>query len=496
MLPFKFEIEGKLEAFQKELQKIGWKASQNKIEKNEKLYYYNYVTDIIHSSKKEEEEQALYYYEYPLGVDEKYNFYVQDTLYSLDLKKVSLRVFALGVAILSFHIENHQYDSLQEINIINDFGKRIYPQFEPIKEAKKAFLASKFEVLGEVETFGNFDIENRMPNFIRKVLPKDEKFEIDPIVDDRMFVICWHENDEMERLQKYHEPLQRYEYETNGEWYKYVFCDGQYLTCQSKKLLESLIENHTYDRWVEFGSLYGLSCYSFMLMTTKNPPPYLPRHMETIYFQMMVIVFMNKATVLKFAKEIADISNEISNIESSEDNEQVVTRISKLYQRYIEFVNRYYFREITAQKQGIELYTQMKTIMDIDVAVKNLGAEINELYQFAALVKEKESTQEMAKLTEVATYFLPATLVVGIFGMNTFSKESINIESMPWLLSSLALVILSIFFFQRYSEGFSNFIDKWNLFKLLKKKKDASKERYTLLNQRYEARKTLKKGER
>ena len=460
MLPFKFEIEGKLKAFQDELKEGGWKASRDKVEENEKLYYYNYVTNIIHSTKEDDEEQALYYYEYCLGADEKYNFYVQDKLYSLDLKKISLRVFALGVAILSFHIENHEFSKLDDINKINDYGKRIYPQFLPLEAAKGAFLASKFEVLGQEEDFEDFHIEERLPNFIKKLLPKEKSFKIDPIVDDRMFVVCWHKSEEMYVLKEFNEEHSKYGFEESAEWYRYLFCDGNYLTCQSKKLLKSSIEEHTYDRWIEYGSLYGMSRYSFVLLTAKNPPPYLQQHMETIYFQMMVILFMNKATVLKFSKEISDISDDISKIELDKNNEEIVARISKLYRCYIEFVNQYYFREVTAQMQGIEIYSQVGSIMDIDILVKNLGSEINELYQFASLVKEKESTQEMEKLTHVATYFLPATLVVGIFGMNTFPEHSI--DSVGWLIASLVMAIVPIFFFQRYSTEFSKFIGKWN----------------------------------
>ena len=143
-------------------------------------------------------------------------------------------------------------------------------------------------------------------------------------------------------------------------------------------------------------------------------------------------------------------------------------------------------------QEGIELYYQAKEIMDIDVSVKNLGSEINELYQFAALVKEKESSHEMGKLTQVATYFLPATLVVGIFGMNTFPKESI--ESIPWLIFSLILVFLPIFFFQRYTIEFSKFLDKWNIFNFFRKK-DKEETRFSALSRRFMQRKRLvKKG--
>jgi len=462
MLPFKFEIEGKLKEFQDELKESGWKHSIDGIEENEKIYYYDYVSDIIHGTQNESEKQPLYYYEYPLKSNEKYSFYVSEKLYDLDLTQVSLRIFALGVGVLSFHIKNDKFESIDDINKINDYGKRIYPQFLPLLAAKDTFLASSFEVLEEQEDFETFKSDDRMPSFIKKLLPKDKMFKIVPVVDDRMFVMSWHQNEKMDELKKYNEEKELYAYETSGEWYKYLFCDGQYLTCQSKKLLKELIAKHSYDRWIDYGTLYGISRYSFMLLTTKNPPFYLREHIESIYFQMMIILFMNKALILKFSKEIADISNEISNIETDENNEEIVSRISRLYQRYIEFVNRYYFRDITAQKQGIELYYQAKEIMDIDVSVKNLGSEINELYQFAALVKEKESSHEMGKLTQVATYFLPATLVVGIFGMNTFPKESI--ESIPWLIFSLILVFLPIFFFQRYTIEFSKFLDKWNIF--------------------------------
>ncbi|MCL5027633.1 MAG: hypothetical protein M1480_01300, partial [Bacteroidetes bacterium] len=90
----------------------------------------------------------------------------------------------------------------------------------------------------------------------------------------------------------------------------------------------------------------------------------------------------------------------------------------ELYKHYILFVNKIYFREVTAQEQGIEIYDMMQKIMRIPSDVKDLDTEIGELNQFANIIAEQRQSNQTTKLTKLAALFVIPTLIASLLGMN------------------------------------------------------------------------------
>jgi Mg2+ and Co2+ transporter CorA len=101
-----------------------------------------------------------------------------------------------------------------------------------------------------------------------------------------------------------------------------------------------------------------------------------------------------------------------------------------LYKAYIRFVNQIYFREVSAQEQGIELYNLLQEKMKIAEQVKDLDNEISELHQYADLVERKEQDRRITIITVLGAIFLPATFLVGVFGINTMPEA----KDIPQLL--------------------------------------------------------------
>ena len=92
-----------------------------------------------------------------------------------------------------------------------------------------------------------------------------------------------------------------------------------------------------------------------------------------------------------------------------EKSKKLTDEISGLYKEYIRFVNQIYFREVTAQEQGIELYNMIQEKMKIAEQVKDLDGEIEELHNYANLLEQKEQERRIAKITVLGAIFLPAT---------------------------------------------------------------------------------------
>ena len=337
-----------------------WKYQKFELEKrtdlyNEYAYFYDYARDAIYNQSVE--AAISYYFEKELtNATYEITILSKDKPYILDIKSISMRVFHTGVSILSIELENKTYDKFDDILNINDFGRRIYPQFisdGQTKSTKKSFLADSIQIksktLNVIENFcfkpsddiviGSHIMELLGESFSQNKNDKN-KFYIQPSLDDRMFVLSWYGNKhESERLVDEN-------YIDSDEWYKYVFVDNGEKTVFSPKMQAKLIKEATYDRWMNYQydekcslTLYGVCRYSFVCLSTSDFP--LP-HMKTMYFQMVTLLLATRTSIIRFSDEIAAVA-------TSKD----IDRLQPLYERYLTFYNRLYFKEITHQDQGI-----------------------------------------------------------------------------------------------------------------------------------------------
>jgi Mg2+ and Co2+ transporter CorA len=192
---------------------------------------------------------------------------------------------------------------------------------------------------------------------------------------------------------------------------------------------KTLIEKATYNRWQNNGTMYGISKYSFVCLGEDE---FALPHMQTIYFNIFSLLLMVRATILKFSSEVSDIAKNI-------DSKNTAGDVNNLYKRYIQFVNSFYFREITAKDQGLELYEKAMDILNIQRDIKDLDSEIEELHKYIEISNNKKETEQMNNLNKLGYIFLPGTFIAGFFGMNTFS----GIDNMGGFLFSVIVIICS-----------------------------------------------------
>jgi Mg2+ and Co2+ transporter CorA len=204
------------------------------------------------------------------------------------------------------------------------------------------------------------------------------------------------------------------------------------------------LEKHTYSRWIDYGTLYGMSRYSLVMLTGEYAPAFLIKHLQTLYYKMAELSLLQRATVVSFSDEVTHVSDLVHS-----DEDKAIEKIEDLYKHYILFVNKIYFREITTQEQGIEMYDMMQRIMRIPEQVKDLDDEIAELNSFAGMIADKKDNKENVRHTWIATFFLPFMLMSGFFGMNYFSgRKDISWASLIHVGEFLYLsVILLVLFF-------------------------------------------------
>jgi hypothetical protein len=148
---------------------------------------------------------------------------VRSAPYELDVNYIRLKLFNTGVGILAFELEYPMPEggceaARQDVRAINEFGRRIYPEFlpkdkkgdgsfsssglcasgielqigteclkDPIQERAEAHLNSKDRI--PAQSYLRDPL--RKNNFIRQLLFEDgSTTTVVPAVDDRMFVCC------------------------------------------------------------------------------------------------------------------------------------------------------------------------------------------------------------------------------------------------------------------------------------------------------------------
>ena len=441
MLPFVIESKD----FSEKIQEKKWKKAPFKVDRveyyNEFIYFLPHVRDVLYGL----DENLSKYYEYPLEKDKENSFIVKlkdSKTYSLDIEDISLRIFNDSIGVLSLHLNNYDYDESDDILKINEFARRIFPQFLDknsfVDGTKYSFLPDEVEVILNSKEFSkdNFDGFNEksfkefeslnLKEIDKKLLPKYIKKligdNIELVLDDRMFVVSFYLDEKsriIENLKKFDEKSNEYGYVNNDWWYKYVFVDGKDKTCQSKIFCKELIKNSTYDRWVEYGTLWGVSRYSFVGIGSWD---LMMIHTKTMYYQMMTLLLMYRAMIVYFSDKVQDI---VENIKNNDNKRVEIQEKSKnLYGEYLRFLNGLYFKEVTAQEQGIEIYKKAMKIMEIEEYIKDFDREISELDNYIEILVEKERNEELDKLNKLATLFLPPTFIATIVGMNVGSFEA------------------------------------------------------------------------
>jgi len=513
---YNFEVRTDITKVHECLKGSGWQRQFYRINEskdyNEFVYFHDYVRKAIFDQQEKEEHQShssnskntsplpknkfMAYYEYNLGKNSTYTIETKSNSYTLHLKSICLHIFSTGVLILSIDCENKVPNQSDPASIlqINEFGRRIYPQFlgpeEPrTAQTKNTFLAKRIILNIDyndsqpfIEDFSRFDqftniytkgyypdrgsevykAQNviQAPKFIALLFNNNfifnahehnkGKIRLSRVLDDRMFFICWYGNPKMASelatptkiIKKYIRSSYKYmpNYATNPFWYCFMFGDKSQSspTIQDDNLQFEHVQKHTYSRWYDLnrksnlqysGTIFGLTRDSFVCIGDTFVLP----HIQTMYYQISVLCLAQRSTALKYSGEVANLTL------MKNRSQKLVHRIRSLHLHYVEFINKLYFREVTSQLQGIELYNQLQDVMQIHRDVKDLDSEIQELHSYVTMY-------EQSLIARITTIGVPFAIVFGILGANIFQNEMKLTAYFDWHAIGWILIGITISF--------------------------------------------------
>jgi hypothetical protein len=474
MLQFSFDERTNMPVMNDFLLKSGWERKFYRINNeaenyNELTYFHGFVTktifDLQQSSEttieKVDDNKVMTYYEIEPLLDEDAYYKIETSrqTYTLSLKGISLHCYNTGIAILTYNLENYECSVPDDVLWINEFGRRVYTPFltNDLLAGNKAkennahpksieIYCSKINNgLPIVEDFSHYDdlaamethqvMNNKyehglivkLPDHIKKLFndsfvfnakhQEEYKVRFNVLADERMFFQCWYGDDEISKTVK----------NENNPKFLYAFIHGdkdpKWPSIANEKMMTKELEDITYNRWLGYGTMFGFSKDSFVCITEAVDKLYIriDTHMKTMYYQMAVLSLAQRASVLRFSAEVSTLADL-----GKANKIKAVELIEKLHLNYIEFINKIYFREVTSQIQGIEVYQKFQLVMNMTNDVKDLDTEIKELFNYASMIRQDQQQSESQRLTNIATWFLPAGVIVGIMGMNAYVKDDMN----------------------------------------------------------------------
>lgn len=475
MFPFSLKSEWGHKEIDTMLKNASWERKQFHYEEgdfasnfSEQGYFYDFCSGAIFDDPTSL-NRVLSTYQLPTSEGDTYtiniNKYGKKRSYTLAVDKIELNIYDEKAAILSFHLDNNSYQDVQDILYINDYGRRIYPQYLAnddrgeidLQKTRNSFLAESIGLSLDRKPVYEDDFSGyarkiippyTMPSYIKGLLPED-MHDCRWLLDDRMYVISYFSSPEFaKRMREGYGAEGKWldKQRPEWDWYQYVFIDNDDPTCQDEKMFRELVTNATYSRWnnvvgeIEYQVFYGVSRYSFCCLTGTDYIG-LSRHVKTMYYRMASLVLAQRVLSLYYSREISEISKELD--EDKLSNKQLRKRVNTLNRDYLRFVNNIYFREVTPQDQGIELYDLMQKQMNIKRDEEGLSTEVEQLYHYVTMTNDEQRNIETERLAIIATLFLVPTLLTGIWGMNLNETND-----WYWILTAIAVALAAIIIMQ------------------------------------------------
>jgi hypothetical protein len=446
---------------------------------NEYNYFYDFVRPALgHTPVSNTNDNLLLHFRCILKESPAFSIVVSNKSYLLRIASIEAKFFAPGMGTLSINVFNERDDqsSPEDIILINQYGRRLYPPFYsiPLKNAgNEAYfsyndwseglkehpeIATEIGISGISQgdfktTFGeyrNAPSLDRCPPLINHLFPKmlTENMLISPALDDRMFTMCWYGNDEIVTALKDEKDGESPKYLSNDWWYRYIFVDGSSRTCQNPTMMKDLIRQHTYTRWTGWGTYWGIARYSWVALTPKDVPPFIVAHIRTIYLRMAELALVQRACVLRFA----DLATQIGAMQPGDH--KLPQEMDRVFQSYMQFINQLQFREVTAQEQGIEMYDMLRRSMRLEEQIESLNKQIKELHSYASILSSNTQSDRLNLLTYIGSVLGIPSIISTMYSLMGYKTEE-----HPWwpvLIGTAASVVLAILFIKIQNRTWRN----------------------------------------
>jgi hypothetical protein len=419
--------------------------SEKALNNQELLYLHYYLSRVMYNMQDEkDEERFLWYYRlYQDGqeiiFDETYKIFTDNQCNGFYLSDLALYIFRDSkIGILSIGVKNNGC-SLKDAMEFNMKFRYLYLTHndqlnnDHLKE-KQVFECIKIERISLTNIFdydSHFVIKDYMPKKINAIidglLPFEYKQQYNPVLDHRMLLhtmFCLNKEsvesygyEKGDKGLEYHKDFGKRQ--AGQEKYKQLFsrilfvdeCDDGYY--YDSVFIENLIKKHIYTRWLHHGTLYGFCRYADTTVLLGRSE-FLENNFRKVYYMMSVLALYYRCALIDFANRSSEVTRDLIKT----GNWTGSTDVKKLKEDFLKFSNVWFFRELTNQDQGIEMFNMHRMAYELDELYKGVKEDIEKLDEYIRMKQTKKLNRWVAALTVIAAAIGIFSAIFGFFGMN------------------------------------------------------------------------------
>ncbi|MCR5324956.1 MAG: hypothetical protein K6E85_16995 [Lachnospiraceae bacterium] len=412
--------------------------------------------------------------------------------YVLNINAIRIRLVNTGIGLFIMECENYGFDfdgkpqnDIDSIKNINEYGRRVTLPF--IQEdlwitADKLYVdipgIGKFE--DDFKQFVTDTCKRKMDgadyisfrftcNFIRELLSFNSSYRftshlssqkndirIWPVLDDRMYVaFATCEKTFIEKVTELKDGDYCYKKdgELNNSIYEIAYTDNAgNCSCPDSKLRDELLEQALYNRWLPYGTLYTITAMEMGMISSADiggSLDYLYENFITCYLQMVYITLIQRASIVKFNLETAEIARHFA-ANGKKLDRSGIRNIMNLQERHAAFDSQLLFSEVSPEQQAIEMYDKLKQVFALEEEDKKLDDKLTSLYEITDTDIGINVNIRVEILTKVSIILSLAALLYSILFTSSVALSEVSgftgtsNEAMYLLIITL---VLSIFFY-------------------------------------------------
>jgi len=290
------------------------------------------------------------------------------------------------------------------------------------------------------------DISTVVLAMIREFVGTDQEIDTDFLWDDRMFVhTCLAFSGQHPKHpvaeETYHALFTLATYVDQSRW-DYL---GGY--AYDREFVRKQFEPLTYRRWYEVsGNLYGFTRFSAVFFGFDGFfHKIVTRHIFTMYLRMSVIALFYRSSLLHYGYRVVHIKQPDSPNAKDKAIDGYRRELQSVQWELTRFTNRYWFSELSAQDQGIELFNLQTAALDLQKQYNRVKNDIEQAHQ----ALETKASFALSKLSFwvgiYALWFSIVFLIAGFFGIDMAAPIDIPGKGNPvvsWVVVYLVVAAI------------------------------------------------------
>jgi hypothetical protein len=194
------------------------------------------------------------------------------------------------------------------------------------------------------------------------------------------------------------------------------------------KFVNELLEKDSLGRWIGLGNYSGCCGYANAYLGFGGffNNVIAPSHIPYIYGRMLTLALFYQMALRHYNRRINYATKQLSEDEKT-------TEFQRLRKQFIRFTNSYWFREVTSQVQGIEIFNLQTQALELEAEYSLIKDEMERADEYSNALRSEESAKrseeldkQVHKLTKISVRLAAVALVVSAVALLVAVVEAIS----------------------------------------------------------------------